>query len=319
MARFLFKLIALAFTVGLIAGAYALKAPALLERERGPRTSLQIEEKFRQALTRDYDLLILGNSRMYRGVNPACLSLSAYNFALEEDAFNQCYYKLDYLARQGKRFRYLLLGVDYFDFSALTRTRNYAYAPYFDPAYLRDYQTPGWGAFAYMQDKNLEFDDFVARTYTHSFPAFLPALLHSLQGRPAQPAVLEPSGQLLEGAPASLGLLAKSRLVRDGRRLPIQEQYFEKTLNWARGQRIPVFLVMPPTNAWEIQRYQPGTIAANEAYLQRQVKGGGVTYLNYLRDPRFTLRDYADLAHLAPAAADRFSQILDQDLRQNLP
>ena len=56
---------------------------------RGPSTKELVDFNFNHALENNYNLLILGNSRIYRGINPDKLSLSAYNFAFDAEYSNQ--------------------------------------------------------------------------------------------------------------------------------------------------------------------------------------------------------------------------------------
>ncbi|MCA9067028.1 MAG: hypothetical protein KDA96_28385, partial [Planctomycetaceae bacterium] len=111
----------------------------LLERSKGPSVQKQILGAFERAQERDIELLILGNSRMYRGLNPDHFSLPAFNLAHDDDSFNQMYYKLLWLEEQQKDIRVLVMGVDYFQFGVCSDRRNYVYSTLFAPEYTDDY------------------------------------------------------------------------------------------------------------------------------------------------------------------------------------
>ncbi|WP_461488949.1 hypothetical protein, partial [Pontibacter sp. HJ8] len=92
LRSFGFNLI-LIFIIGLYISSYSI----LTQSAYGPTTKAQIEQSFENALRKDYDMLILGNSRIYRGINPEKFSTNAYNFAHDDDSYNQMYYKLKYV------------------------------------------------------------------------------------------------------------------------------------------------------------------------------------------------------------------------------
>ena len=79
--------------------------PTLLSIQNGPSTKQQISTSFRNALKQDYDILILGNSRTYRGINPDLLAMKCYNFSHDNDSYNQSYYKLLYLIKHHKKIK----------------------------------------------------------------------------------------------------------------------------------------------------------------------------------------------------------------------
>ena len=70
--------------------------------------SEQLRVSFNNVLQNDFDLLLLGNSRVYRGVNPDKLSVSSYNFSHDNDGFNQLYFKLEYLEKRNISYKRLL-------------------------------------------------------------------------------------------------------------------------------------------------------------------------------------------------------------------
>ena len=60
--------------------------PSLLSVKYGPSTKDQIEYSFKRAINSDCNLLILGNSRVYRGLNPAIWHQKAVKFAHDKDS-----------------------------------------------------------------------------------------------------------------------------------------------------------------------------------------------------------------------------------------
>lgn len=284
----------------------------------GPTLVERIDRSFHGATTRRYDILIVGNSRMYRGVNPDEIG-SAYNFGQDDDAFNQVYYKLLYLERHGVTYSSLVIGVDYFEFSFLPDRRNAAYAKFLGDAYLSDYQTArpdGWRA---AMDKVLHpidenaFNDLMVRYCTRPASLLLSRALATIDPAPVPPpirAVLKENGQYILDA----GPLRVDPIRRDARRLPIQERYFLRILEWARARGLSMLLVMPPVRRLELDAYDPHQLAAFDRWLAEQAARYGATYLNLSRHPAFSDADFADITHLNEAAADRFSRLIARSL-----
>ena len=78
--------------------------PAILSFNYGPSTEEQITQSFSNALEKDYDLLVLGNSRLYRGVNPDKFQLATFNFSHDDDTYIKIYFKLKYLLKMRQGF-----------------------------------------------------------------------------------------------------------------------------------------------------------------------------------------------------------------------
>ena len=98
--------------------------------------SINNQTIFRNAEKRPYDMVFMGNSRIYRGLNPDSFTTKSYNFAHDNDSYNQIYYKLLFLTAQNKKIQIVLLGVDYFEYSVFSDSRNYEYSKIFNKSYL---------------------------------------------------------------------------------------------------------------------------------------------------------------------------------------
>ena len=61
-------------------------------------TAEQIKMSFENSIADNYNCYFLGNSRIYRNINPEMMTtVKAYNFGHDNDSYNQMYYKLLYL------------------------------------------------------------------------------------------------------------------------------------------------------------------------------------------------------------------------------
>ena len=310
------------FALPIAAAVWAVERAArpLWPEAVGPTLVERIDRSFHGATTRNYDTLIAGNSRIYRGVNPDEIG-SAYNFGQDDDAFNQVYYKLLYLERRGVKYSTLVLGVDYFQFSFLPSQRNAAYARFLGAEYLRDYEGRRMDRWEAAMDRVLHpidentFNNFMIRYFTRPASLLASRALAAVDRSPLPPpirVVLKDNGQyILDAGPQRVDPIR-----RDARRLPIQEQYFVRILERATARRIAVLVVMPPVRRLELDAYDARELNALDAWLTGQAAQYGATFLNLSRHPAFGDADFSDITHLNEAAADRFSRLIAESLKR---
>ena len=273
-----------------------------LRQKYGPGTGEQIDQAFQRVQSSPaFDSLALGNSRIYRGLNPELWG-NSYNFAHDGDSWNQVYYKLLFLQQAGKLPRQLVLGLDYFSFSQLDSSRIEFYQKVFPPAFSQDFwQAPPpqrWG-----ESLNLAGNAWMDRHFFQVFPLLFQP------GETVQ-RTLSASGQYRIQADPKRPYLrsAYNPVRRDSRRLPVLVDYFRRTLALARQQHIPVTLVMPPCNLFERQAYTEPMRADFWEFVRAEK--GDARVISFEADEHFNLRDYQDFTHLKVEAADRFSALL---------
>lgn len=280
---------------GLAAGLYAsftiFLLPPILRVTYGPSIEEQLTTSFANAESREYAVLILGNSRVYSGVNPDQLTLPAFNFAHNNDSFNQMYYKLQWVLQRGKELKAVVVGVDYFQFSVFSDTRNYVYAGFFDSQYMADYKgKPQWA--------------------TYYRELLRPYKLRALVRDPIYRHDLKANGQFIRrGEPDPNDFIRRSF-----DRLEIQEMYFKKILETCAKESIQVFLCMPPLRDVELRQYDPRQVKEFNAYISTFL-GEHVSYLDYSTSQDFEMEDYIDFSHLGEHGADKFSKMLSMELR----
>lgn len=264
--------------------------PSLLERNIGPNVKQQITHSFENALSRDFAILILGNSRLYRGLNPDVFSRTTYNFAHDNDSFNQAYYKLRYLYTNDKEIEILILGIDYFQFGHLSDSRNYMYGPLLGENYMNDYPTQ-------FEQLNYYLSLLNPKKVLHIF-------------NKNELAFLKDNGQYIKPGKAKKDNYA----IRSAERIDLQIYYFEKILGFCRKHNIQVILVMPPVRENEIRSYPLGEIKEFNNFLRPYISDE-VRYFNFSTDESFDYTDYTDLTHLNENAANRFSEKLNDSIR----
>lgn len=290
MKQFILKILLFFFP----AFAYSIFAilfmPYFLSLSNGPSTKDQITYSFENASNLEYELLILGNSRTYRGINPERLSIKSFNFSHDNDSYNQIYYKLKYLIDIEKDIKYLILGVDYFQFSFKSDTRNYVYADFLDSKYMDDFEESS------VFVKNMDY----------YFNNINPKKILSLYPKENKP-FLRQNGQYIKTGFAK----ETDTITRDMNRLEFQIKYFVKTLSLCSNKNIKVFMVNLPTRQNELKSYTNNEIDEFDNFIKSYVDNKYVFYLNFSTLEGFTTEDYTDITHFNEKAANRFTELLN--------
>ena len=306
MKRFIFKTLIFSAITSIALVLYVYYASFVLEKLNGPNTQKQIEQSFKNAIEKEYDLIVLGNSRLYRGINPDKFSKSAYNFSHDNDSYNQLYYKLQLLLEEGKSIETLILGIDYFQFSFLSDSRNYVYAPLLGEEYMNDFESypPPWESLKNYWGLSKFSTILLATT----------KLLKS--GKTLSPkAHIKDNGQYIKRGKASPRDLVR----RESNKLDVQANYFDKLLDLCSEKEITVFLVMLPMRENELKSYDEEIIMNYNLYFQKKADAYPNTFLlNHCCTGDFKIEDFTDITHLNEKAADRYTIFLDDEIKKTL-
>lgn len=303
MKKFILKvLIFLVISIALFCG-YAYLGGILARRIYGMPVAEQIDISFSNALNRNYNTVFLGNSRVYHGINPEKFSDNAYNFAHDNDSFNQCYYKLKYLIDNNIKVNSLFLGVDYFEFGIFSSTRNYCYDKYFEDEYKLDYNS------------NLfkeHIDNYQRIFFNHQF-ILIKSLLKIItnKGRfPDSNSYIKPNGQyIMYGSKGS----PKDEVTRNSLMLPIQKEYFKRILTLCRNNDIKCVLFMMPVRDGEMKSYTNDYINEFSQWIASTIKPYNIKYYDMSQLDEF--KDYTlydDITHFNERGANLFSSYFNE-------
>lgn len=271
----------------------------------GENTTDQIQKSFINALKEEYDCYFLGNSRIYRDINPDMFeSVNAYNFAHDNDSYNQMYYKILYLEKEEKEFDYLVIGTDYFQFSFLGDSRNYIYDRLLGLDYVKDYNSC-------ILDE--VFSDILYFWKTKRASGKF--CFSYLKGEPVGEHVnfLKSNGQYIAYGKAS----SEDSIDRNGTILEMQKRYFQKIVDYCRDNEITFYVVMPPVRDAEMASYKEIELNNFDKMLH-EVLGEDYerSYIDCSNLEEFKhYSNYTDITHLNEKAADRFSIYLNEELQ----
>jgi hypothetical protein len=176
MKKLVLKIFILSAIVGSIVVVYLLNISEVVTHVMGISTEQQIVQSFQNARSKKYDCLILGSSKLYRGVNPEKITaINSFNFSHDNDAFNQIYYKLQFLKDNNSlKFKYAIVGLSCFQFSFLSDTRNYVFEKYFSHNYIKDFEKKGdfFSMLSFKQTEN-KLNELVTVNISNTAPYFL--------------------------------------------------------------------------------------------------------------------------------------------------
>lgn len=259
----------------------------------------------------EIEILILGSSQSYHGLNPAHLHPAAFNLAQGgQDLYLDCRLLSNYIDRLSK-LRLVLLEVTYFGFQYdLEQTpesgrtfpyRNLHHIPHRDPKMALDLRN-----FSLLA---LYGGGSIIRWVVQG--SGRGASLMSDQGW--QPLVKNADTDALDHA-GGVRRIKHLEARMNASAIPRNVAECERLFSELQRRRIPVVLYTPPVHKFLREEMDRGTYDAMQAQIRQFVDKYRLTYLNYIADDRFKDVDFYDCDHLSEAGANKFAEVLRKDL-----
>ena len=308
MKRFILKVALLEIIVTMLLFSVFTISDRLATRILGPNTKTQIKESFQNALTSCATNWILGNSRVYRGLNPDKMSKSWYNFAHDNDSYNQMYYKLEFLLNNNCSIDTLIIGTDYFQFGVFSDTRNYVYDGLFGKEYIKDYNS--WR----VKEVYGNFKRFLITKQSSFHSALLNVNIWLVGGKKNLP-YFRANGQYINDQGNAK---EEDRIERDSTMLDIQKRYFEKILIICKNQDINLFVLMMPVRDNELSCYSESYTNTFNDYIERSLKDAGYEncFIDMSNNTDFKdYKMYTDITHFNSESADRYTKCFYEKLK----
>ncbi len=289
---------------------YMVAVPVVLRHGLGETSDLayMIDQSARHALQRDYDVVILGNSRVFRGLDPEALRLRTQSFAFDDDTFNYYFFKLKWLLDHGKTFRYAIVGVDYFQLTYQNYDRYFVYRDLFaNDEFSARLLSPSFGPaiVSHVVDGRLQARGLYVQAGENILRTL--AIEHHLPPTARNPrAFLRDDGFYSIDAPSVAR--PEDRIPRPFGVDPFLKTELERTLALCAARGVRAFLVMPPVRPGELASYT----ATQRAEFDRIVAGLDVPYWSFAEDPDFAITDFQDVTHLTLAGAKKFTRKVDE-------
>lgn len=306
MKKFIFKVILIISISALFIVAYCELASVASLKYNGPNTEEQVRMSFNNAIADEYNCYFLGNSRIYRGINPDVFdTVNSYNFAHDNDSYNQMYYKLLYLMENNEPIEYLIIGIDYFQFSFLSDTRNYIYSLLLPKEYGDDFEERSW-----IEAK----EDYYTRLWTNK-QNVLPDCIKLLMCRvaPATVNYQKKNGQYVVNGNAS----PDNFVDRDYTVLDVQYEYFQRILSICEENNIELYVIMPPLWEGETSTHTDQEREEFNMMIRTELTKTPYAdnYINYSEEEGLSsYQDFTDVTHLKPEAADEYSEYINEKI-----
>ncbi len=274
--------------------------------------SYSLKRRAVEAQAPELQVLVLGASEALTGVRPDLLQRPAYNLA---DRSQSLYYDFQYLDRFLPfltHLRLVILTLSYYTLESSLADPNAEY----------------WRQFFYQRFDGFipegSVDPFDVRRYNLLF-LYTPriAVGFALRGFKASGAgdidshgyerVQAVSRRVMSPEMGRENLRFHDRSMR-AEYLPRNVALIEKAIDRLRARNVELALVVPPIPATVGKMVDPARRAQMISILERLASRDGVSYRDYFEDPRFVLDDFGDPDHLSESGAQKFTQILQEDV-----
>lgn len=299
MKKYLLNILIIAIFSIVFIGLYNIVSARILSMFYGPTTKQQIDKQFADLTSQrdSIECIYLGSSKFYHGINPNLVTPCGYNFAHDNDSYNQIYYKLLYVYERCPKLRRVVVCFDYVSFCVFSETRNYVYHRYFPDEYSSDYTKNFYNNYIYpylIGTKNL--------------PKIVLSIMDN--NRP-QPPFLTNKGQYITYEKAREDDYVKyCTSIYD-----IQISYFNKIVRFCNDHHLECVVVGMPNRDGEYWNYDKVFIAKMDDIISNAQEDYSFTYLNYIRDKELLdINLFSDVSHFSKYGADVFSRKLNVDI-----
>jgi len=274
------------------------------------------KENFEKQLS-DIELLVVGSSHAYFGIDPALFSCKAYNMANVSQSFSYDARILEKYLPEMKRLKVVLVIVSYFSFGGqLADGPEYWRCYFYDRYFNIPPDEKGQSTFLDLRKYSLIALYGGKDSFKYLLKGFKVNLADHLQpnGWYASTIPLGPIND--EAGKKRVQILHATTSVdnydRNFKRL-------DDLFSLLRRRGIEPVIITTPVYHTCYDNLDPARIRKMEELIQSLCTRYQVHYFNYLTDKRFVIEDYADNDHLNAQGAEKFSKILDKDILGNRP
>ena len=265
----------------------------------------------RMYLERNIDkaqVIITGSSHSYYGIKPQMLGAPAFSIAyVSQDIYYDTRILLKYLS-QAKNAKVVIVPISY---STLENM-------------LED-SPEAWRTSYYYRFWDIPHASTRFRIADHSYIALYgPQQARSFlwSGVP----VVGPEAMDESGGTAGLGntnpatvMDASPTIKRHNAGMKVEYarqngHYLEELFDALKARGIHIVIITTPTFHSYYDNLNPAAYGLMQQEIEELRRKYGLEYRNYLKDSRFTLADFSDCDHLSTAGAEKFSQILRDEV-----
>lgn len=299
MKQFIIETCIVVFSFLLIVYLYYCVSTTILCSRIGPTTAFQIETQFENLISQKDTIktLYLGSSRFYRAIDPLIIGKNGYNFAHDNDAYNQVFYKLIYAYEKLPNLKNVIIAYDYVSFSFISGTRNYVYHKFLSKEYLNDYE-------------NTFYDNYILPFLNISNT---PSATIRAMFRSEKLYDLTPKGQLTY---FSGNATDKDVIKRDETVLKIQEEYFYRIIEFCKEKNLQCVFVNMPIRDGEYNSYTKDYLLQMDRKIN-SVISDNINYIDYSRvESLLSTNLFTDICHYNVIGSHTLSSRLKEDINK---
>jgi hypothetical protein len=298
--RFIFKLLIFLSPILLMLGLIEHKLASVNSGYRTKRTFLE------RSIDRD-QVIIVGSSHPYYGIKARSLGVPAFNAAnVAQDVYYDSRIILKYLP-QATNLKLVIVTISYFTFE--TRLEDYS---------------EGWRAFHYARFWGIPHANGAFRVEDYSLIALYgvpQTRAFLLNGFAASNQTIDEDGSMGDfigpdraaaaNGRASAELQAK---ILNPKYVARNVQYLGEMFDALKTKGVNAVIITLPGLPAYYENLRPDVYHLMQDEIQFFCRKYGLSYYNYLKDPRFTVDDFMDGNHLNTQGSEKFSRILRDEI-----
>jgi hypothetical protein len=265
-------------------------------------------------------VLVMGSSHAYHGILPDMLDPHAFNLsAVSQTLYYDCALIEQHLDR-ARSLKRVVLPISFFTLGArldrgIEKWRCYYYAHEYgilEQDWRLRWEARNYCAY-FLAGEQLGFRKMICGT-----------LPDARTGLDSQGGLARPENATAEALPSAEVLRTSAQAALNRHQGPFWDENFaqnaallETVLHRLRQRGIEVILVTIPVSQHYSSGMNPGQYQRMQVELRRLSEQPGVVYLNYTGDPRFDDGDFRNADHLNRRGAEKFTEILRQEMNLN--
>lgn len=253
----------------------------------------------------DVEILIFGSSHTNLGVNPKYIDGCAFNLAFPSQGWDIDVYLLNKWADRYKNLRLVVVPISYSSwFRGETEKRNYK-------LYMDYDMFPGFSLF------DLEFSSFwTAKEKFVRWKNNDNSFVCDEYGFNAHK--LEKKNKKRWENKSYATDVIKSHTANDWSNIEQNKGYLESMAEFCEKRNIKMILVTTPCWHDYYDNMNKKQYAKMKELTQEFLKKHHVLYFDHLKDSRFVADDFWDIDHLSDVGAEKFTKILNEEIRNSL-
>ena len=262
----------------------------------------------------EIELVVMGSSQLYDGIDPTCFTLKAFNLA---NVSQTIYYDTQLLNKflpQMKSLKVAILGLSYFSFETDLLDspeefrcffyRRFYGIPFPEPNHKPTLDPRNFSLVALYRSLHLTYK----QSSSDLAPFQTPLGWNRLPG----------SSAVIDDTTGRETVVRHHKAMRN-RHVASNLAYLEGTLNELKARQILTVIVTPPVHF----TYSDHIDRLRYQFFLNIVKDicvrNGIVHLDYFFDERFTRDDFYDNDHLNMKGARKFSALLNDDINRLYP